>query len=61
MRVYGRRPTRQLNVELQYIWNRGNAMTPEQELIGGLKIAGTASLFICMVLAAMALSGQIPL
>jgi tetrahydromethanopterin S-methyltransferase subunit F len=36
-------------------------MTPEQELMGGLKIAGTAGLFICLVLTALALTGQVPL
>ncbi|EAZ98989.1 hypothetical protein [Marinobacter sp. ELB17] len=49
------------NAELGYIWNQGSAMTPEQELMGGLKIAGTAGLFICLVLAALALTGQVPL
>jgi hypothetical protein len=36
-------------------------MTPEQELMGGLKIAGIASLFICLLLATLALTGQVPL
>jgi|GEM_PF-2145265 tetrahydromethanopterin S-methyltransferase subunit F len=36
-------------------------MTPEQELLGGLKIAGTAGLFICLVLTVLALTGQVPL
>jgi tetrahydromethanopterin S-methyltransferase subunit F len=36
-------------------------MTPEQELMGGLKIAGTVGLFICLVLATLVLTGQVPL
>lgn len=36
-------------------------MTPEQELIGGLKIAGIAGVFIGFVLAALVLTGQVPL
>jgi len=48
------------NVELRYIWNQGAVMTPEQELMGGLKIAGTAGLFIGLVLTALALTGQMP-
>lgn len=36
-------------------------MTPERELLGGLKIAGSAGLFICLVLAALAFTGQVAL
>jgi tetrahydromethanopterin S-methyltransferase subunit F len=36
-------------------------MTPENELLGGLKIAASAGLFIGFVLTALIVSGQVPL